>query len=446
MLIAHKIELAPDVEQVDYFRRACGTDRFTWNWALAEWNRQYASGDRPTALKLKKQFNSVKYAEYPWLKEIHRDAHADAFARLGKAWNQFFSDLKNGKQAHPPVFKRKGRCADSFYVANDKLTLGEHEVRLPLIGSVMLKESPRFGGKILGVTVIREGHRWFLSVQFDVPVSMLAPKATREAIGVDLNLAEIVCSDGTRYATPRPLKAMARRITIRSRRVSRKVEVAKAALGLKGKAIPKGTRLPQSNNQRKASQMLSATHYRTGCIRRDFQHKTTTAIARKTHAAVVEDLSVKGMTASASGTAEQPGSCVRQKAGLNRAILDIGFYEIRRQLTYKLARLNREIHVADRFFPSSKRCSCCGSINSSLTLKVRTWRCATCGTVHDRDDNAAANLEQWATDSSLREAFAKVTPVSTGENQDHESGPVRNSGQESSLREVGQRAQLCTFR
>lgn len=446
MLTAHKIELAPDVEQVDYFRRACGTDRFTWNWALAEWNRQYEAGDRPTAVRLKKQFNSVKYTEFPWLKEVHRDAHADAFARLGKAWNQFFTDLKNGKEANTPVFKRKGRCTDSFYVANDKLALGEHHVRLPLVGAVMLKESPRFDGKILGATVIREAHRWFLSVQFDVSVSMLVPEARREVIGVDLNVAEIVCSDGTRYPTPRPLKVMTRRINIRSRKVSRKVEATRAALGLKGQAIPKGTRLPQSNNQRKASQMLSATHYRAGCIRRDFQHKTTTDIARKTQAAVVEDLSVKGMTASACGTAEEPGKQVRQKAGLNRAILDIGFYEIRRQLKYKLERLNREIHVADRFFPSSKRCNCCGSINTSLTLKVRKWQCATCGTVHDRDENAVANLEQWATDSSLREAFAKVTPVSTGENQDHESEPVRNSGQESSLREVWQRAQLRTFR
>ncbi|HEV3426786.1 MAG TPA: transposase [Paraburkholderia sp.] len=446
MLIAHKIELAPDVEQIDYFRRACGTDRFTWNWALAAWNRQYTSGAKPTALGLKKQFNSLKYAEYPWLKEIHRDAHADAFARLGKAWNQFFSNLKAGKQANAPVFKRKGRCADSFYVANDKFTLGEHDVRLPLIGSVMLKESPRFGGKIMGATVIREARRWFLSVQFDVPVSMLMRETRHEVIGIDLNVAEIVCSDGTRYQTPQPLKAMTRRVTIRSRKVSRKVEVIRASLGQKGNAFPRGTRLPQTNNLRKASQMLSATHYRAGCIRRDFQHKTTTDIARKTQAAVVEDLSVKGMTASASGTAKQPGKRVRQKAGLNRAILDIGFYEIRRQLTYKLKRFDRETYVVDRFFPSSKRCSCCGSINKSLALNVRTWQCASCGTAHDRDENAAANLAQWATVPSLREAFAKVTPVSTGENPDHESEPVRNSGQEPSLREVRQRAKLRMFR
>jgi putative transposase len=444
MLTAHKIELAPNDEHVDYFRRACGTDRFTWNWALAAWNRQYASGMKPTAMNLKKQFNAVKYAEYPWLKEIHRDAHADAFARLGKAWARFFNDLRKGEQAHPPVFKRKGRCTDSFYVANDKVTLGEHFVKLPVLGAVMLKESPRFGGRVLGATVIREGTRWFLSVQIDVSVSLLTPKPRRDVIGVDLNVAEVVCSDGTRYKTPRPLKAMTRRVTLRNRSVSRKVEAAKASLGLKGRALAKGTRLPQSNNQLKASQMLSSTHYRVGCIRRDFQHKTTTDIARKTHAAVVENLSVKGMTAAARGSVEKPGKRVRQKAGLNRAVLDIGFYELRRQLEYKLKRLDREIHVANRFFPSSKRCSCCGGINKDLTLKVRTWPCATCGAVHDRDDNAARNLELWATDSSLREAFAKVTPVSTGIGREHESEPVRNSGQEALTCEGVIGAHLCT--
>ncbi|KMZ13402.1 Mobile element protein [Candidatus Burkholderia humilis] len=320
MLTAHKIELAPTADQVNYFRRTCKTDRFTWNWALAEWNRQFDAGLKPSALKLKKQFNAVKYAEYPWLKEVHRDSHADAFSRLSNAWTKLFNDIKKGKEAHSPMFKRKGRYVDSFYVANDKLTLNERDVKLPLVGKVKLKESPRFVDKLLGATVIREGTRWFLSVQFDALLSVLKSKAEQEVIGVDLNVAEIVCSDGTRYKTPRPLKAMTRRINIRHRRVAHKVEAVKTAVGLGGKAIPKGTRLPQSNNHRKASQMLSRAHYHVGCIRRDFLHKTTTDITRKTQAAVVENLSVEGMTVSAHGTAKKPGKRVKQKAGWHRIL------------------------------------------------------------------------------------------------------------------------------
>ena len=114
MLIAHRIELEPTKEQVDYFRRACGAARFVWNWALAEWNRLYEFGQKPKAAALKKAFNAIKYQQFPWLTEIHRDAHAQPFAHLGKAWNRFFDNIKSGSKAHAPVFKKRGQCDDSF--------------------------------------------------------------------------------------------------------------------------------------------------------------------------------------------------------------------------------------------------------------------------------------------------------------------------------------------
>lgn len=433
MLIAHRIELVVDTDQEDYLRRACGTDRFTWNWALAEWDRQRQAGQKPGAMKLKKQFNAIKYQAYPWLAEIHRDAHADAFDRLAKAWKKFFSDVANGVKAHPPVFKKKGKCRDSFYVANDKLTLEEHRVRLPVAGWFLLKEAPRFGGKIMGATVGRDGVKWYLSVQFDVDVSWLAPKDVRPALGVDLNVAAIVCSDGSRFETPRPLKRMTRRITLRNRALARKVDAAKDKLKIKG-TIPKGTTLPKSCNFRKSAQRLAATHHRVSNLRRDFQYKVTSAIVRKSHATVIEDLSVKGMTASAAGTIETPGKRVRQKAGLNRAVLDVGFFEIRRQITYKNERIGNRTVVADRWFPSSKTCSGCETVNHALKCSDREWVCPVCKTRHDRDLNASINLERLATASdpliALPEAIRKVTPVR------HEPKPVRNSGQEASLREV----------
>lgn len=439
MLIAHRIELASDVEQEGYFRQACGTDRFTWNWALAEWNRQYEAGQKPNSLALKKQFNAIKYQQFPWLKEIHRDAHADAFSRIGKAWNRFFSDLKQGLKAKAPVFKRKNQCQDSFYVANDKLTLEEHRVRLPVIGWVLIKEAPRFGGKVMGATVIREAHKWYLSVQFDVNVSWLDNRPKREALGVDLNVKAIVCSDGSRFETPKALQRETRRLTIRQRRLSRKAEAAKVTVGLlKNSPIPKGTRLQPSNNHLKSARRLAATHLRVRNLRREFQHKTTSAIVRKSQATVIEDLSVKGMTASAAGTLDTPGKYVRQKAGLNRAVLDVSFYEIRRQIEYKSERIGHRTLVADRWFPSSKLCSTpgCGYLYKNLKLKDRSWTCPQCGTIHDRDENASINLERLATDPvrnvALPEAIRKVTPVR------HEPRPVRNSGQEASLREVRQ--------
>jgi putative transposase len=130
--LAHKIRLNPTPEQVTYFKQACGTARFVWNWALAEWNRQYEAGQKPRAAALKKQFNALKYEQFPWLRNVHRDAHSQPFADLADAWHYFFTG-----QNDRPVFKKKGKTRDSFYVANDKLRLQGPQVKLPKIGWVV---------------------------------------------------------------------------------------------------------------------------------------------------------------------------------------------------------------------------------------------------------------------------------------------------------------------
>lgn len=401
MLIAHKIELAPQAQQIGYFRRACGTARFVWNWALAEWNRQHAQGQRPSALALKKQFNSIKYQSYPWLKDIHRDAHAQPFANLARAWSRFFQNVKAGQPAHAPVFKRRGQCHDAFYVANDKLTIEEKRVRLPVIGWIRIKEALRFGGRVMGASVQRHADRWFLSLQVDVDLSWVAPRQRRAATGVDLNVHRIVCSNGTGHATPLPLKKAARRLKMAQRSLSRKVEAAKTTPTPATRVCRDGVPWQcRSNNRIKAAQKVAKHYYRITCIRQDFLHKVTTELARENQAVVIEDLQVKSMTASAAGTVDKPGTQVRQKSGLNRAMLDVGFCEFRRQLAYKCERYGTDLIVADPWFPSSKQCSKCKTKNDKLTLKDRRWRCACCGTAHDRDVNASINLERLATGST----------------------------------------------
>ena len=116
MQLTHTIALCPTPAQVDYFKRACGTARRVWNWALNEWNKQCESGGKPNAMALKKQFNAIKYTDpqwldkngRPWLRDIHRDAHAQPFAHLAKAWERFFTDRKAGKKAHATVRQEKG--------------------------------------------------------------------------------------------------------------------------------------------------------------------------------------------------------------------------------------------------------------------------------------------------------------------------------------------------
>jgi putative transposase len=255
MLLAHRIRLDPTPEQSDYFARAAGAARRVWNWALAEWQRQLAAGEKPNAMALKKQFNRIKYSDpgwldadgQPWLRAIHRDAHAQPFANLAKAWTGYFEQRRAGQPAHPPRFKKKGRCRDAFYLANDKFRLQGACAVLPKVGSVALCETLRWPGKILGASVSREAGHWFLSVQVEVAEQDARQRRTGNGIcGVDLGVSTAATlSSGEKIAAPLPLKAALRRLRIRSRRVSRKVNAAKAAAGIEGQ-IPRGTRLPVS--------------------------------------------------------------------------------------------------------------------------------------------------------------------------------------------------------
>ena len=436
MQLTHKIALCPTPEQADYFNRACGTARRVWNWALAEWNRQYAAGQKPNAMGIKKQFNAIKYSDpqwldehgQPWLRGIHRDAHAQPFAHLAKAWGRFFADIKDGKLAHEPRFKKKGRCRDSFYVANDKFNLEGMTIRLPKIGEVALTEPLRLQGKIIGATVSRTAHRWFVAIQVDIPDAQFHRARTAHCVtGVDLGIkAAATFSSGEAIEAPKPLKAALRRLKIRGRRVSRKIEAAKITAGFAPNArLSKGTRLPVSNNRKESSVTLAMLHARIANVRADFTHKLTTRICRENQAVVIEDLHVKGMLANDK---------------LARAISDIGFGMFRSQIEYKAKRYGTRLIVAGRWYPSSRLCSTCGWKNDALMLNDRKWVCPRCGTLHDRDHNAAINLQRLATATALPVASpssnggtvaervsavgGKVTPVR------HECGQQDTSGQE----------------
>jgi putative transposase len=352
VILSHRIALDPTQEQEAYFRQACGTVRFVWNWALAEWDRQYIAGEKPTAAKLKKQFNAIKYEQFPWLRGIHRDAHAQPFANLQKAFSAFFK-----RTASRPTFKKRGKCRDSFYVANDKFRITTGAAILPIVGSVRLTEELRFSGKIMSATVSREADKWSISVQVDVG-DYFKPRTADNITGVDLGVkTTATLSDGQAIQSPRPLKTNLKRLKRAQRRLSRR---------------QKG-----SNNRNKQRRKVAKIHARIKHIRADFLHKLTTKLCRENQTVVVEDLSVRGML---------------KLRTLSRSIADLGFFEFRRQLEYKSKIYGTSLIVADRFFPSSKTCSSCGEIKEDLSLSDRVFYCQGCGLEVDRDRNAALNL------------------------------------------------------
>jgi len=359
MILAHRIRMEPTPKQEVFFRRACGTARFVFNWGLAEWKRQYAAGEKPTANKLKAQFNSLYREQFPWVSEVHRDAHSQPFANLDKAFKGFFK-----KTTKFPQFKKRGKSRDAFYLANDKFRLDGKTVFLPKLGSVRLTEALRFDGKIMSGNVSRETDKWFLSVQVELPIGHRHPQAAlpklRPVVGVDLGVSALATlSTGDKINGPKPLCKALPKLRMLARQVSRKTKGGK--------------------NRAKALAKLAKQHAKVKNIRKDALHKLTTMLCRENQAVCIEDLNVKGMI---------------KNRHLSRALSDQGFGEFRRQLEYKKALFGCDLVVADRWFPSSKTCSECRSKVDTLPLHVREWACQGCGCVHDRDVNAAQNLAQ----------------------------------------------------
>jgi putative transposase len=352
VILSHRIQLDPTAKQAIYFSKACGTSRLCWNWALAEWNEQYEVGGKPKAVDLKRYWNAVKYIKFPWLKDIHRDAHSQPFANLHSAFSRFFKG-----EAKRPKFKKKGKSRDSFYVANDKFRIDGQRVTLPVVGSVRMTEALRFEGKIQSAVVSRDADRWFVSIAVEVPETPVA-KPTGDPIGVDLGLKTFAAlSTGEKIDAPKPLAASIKRLRRLSRHHSRKV------IG--------------SSNRRKAAMRLARHHRRVRNIRKDFLNKTTTRLAKNHSQIAIEDLAVSNM--------------VRNRC-LSRAISDVAWSETRRQLDYKTRLYGSELTVRDRFFASSKTCSNCGHKMEILPLSIRDWACPSCDAIHDRDVNAAKNL------------------------------------------------------
>src|SRR5215207_7417189 len=147
MIRAHKIRLNPTPEQATYFAKAVGTRRFVFNWGLAEWKHQHENGGKPSAMKLKKQFNAIKGKEFPWVYDVTKCAVEGAFVDLGKAFTNFFEGIAVGRKIGFPKFKAKKRSHETFYLANDRFSVDGHTIRTPKLGNVNMTEALRFAGK-----------------------------------------------------------------------------------------------------------------------------------------------------------------------------------------------------------------------------------------------------------------------------------------------------------
>jgi len=221
VIVAHKIALNPTTDQAVYFARACGVARFAFNWALAEWQRQYKEGGKPSEGALRRQLNSIKRSEFPWMLEVTKVAPQQAIKNLGSAFKRFFE----GKGKYPK-FKKKG-VRDSFRAENGPETFAfdGKRIRLPVAGWVRMREALRFNGKILSATVSRVADRWFVSVTVEVAHQVPVRENQVAAGGVDLGVKALATmSDGGTVEGPKALRSNLKRLRRLSRSLSRKVK------------------------------------------------------------------------------------------------------------------------------------------------------------------------------------------------------------------------------
>ena len=366
MLLVHKVELKVNRVQATYFAKGCGIARFAYNWALDQWQKEYALGNKPTEAKLRKALNAIKQAEFPWMQEVTKVAPQQAIKNLGNAYTRFFK-----KQGKYPRFKKRG-VRDSFRADNgpsqagaDAVTLQGKKIKLPRIGWVRLRETLRYIGQIKSVTISRRADRWYAAIVVDTD-NLIHERKNHGSVGVDLGIKTFAqLSTGQAYVGAKAHKAKLKRLRCLSRALSRK---------------KKGSR-----NFSKAKLALSRLHAQIANIRADGLHKLTTELVLNYTRICIEDLNVSGMASNRR---------------LSRHIMDQSFYEFRRQLSYKSDWYETELVIAERFFPSSKRCSSCHEIYKDLTLSERYWTCSHCSTYHDRDLNAAINLNTYLSTAS----------------------------------------------
>lgn len=358
---SHVIRLKPNNKQATYFKKACGCQRFVYNWGLDRWQKEYEAGNKPSGRSLKKDFTAIKKAEFPFVLEVTKCVVDSAFENLNRAFTNFF---RSKKSTSYPKFHKKG-IKDSFSIDNSKFSIEGKRIRIPKLGWVRMREELRFSGKIMSATIKRKADMWFVSVSVATN-SVRDENQVSKAVGIDLGIKTLATlSDGTVFENPKVYHKYEKQLRRAHKNLSRK---------------KKG-----SKNRSKAKLKLSKLYYKINCVVEDYLHKMTRQIADNYYTVVLEDLNVKGML---------------KNRRLSKAIAQSNFCKLRIFLLSK----RKDVRFIDRFYPSSKTCSACGN-TQDMSLQNRTYNCKNCGIQIDRDLNAAINI--------LRQGLPEVKPVET---------------------------------
>ena len=387
MIIATKIRLKPTKEQEILFWKSCGVARWSYNYFLAESENHYAEylkGNRDKkAIKesdVRKYINNVlKKTTHTWLKEVGSNVMKQAVKDADLARKRWFQGV-----SERPRFKSKHKSKNSFYVNYESLKKVQNGFQGEKIGFVKTCQPlPKLkkGEKYSNSRISYDGKNWFLSVGYDEVFDIVG--LTNVSLGVDVGIKELaVCSDGEfkkNINKSKQVKRLEKKMKREQCKLSRKIEANIKSYAKNRKPICK-TPLKEMKNIQKQNQVIRNLYKKLNDIRSNHLHQSTSEIVKtKPYRIVMETLNIKGMM---------------KNKHLSKTIAQQGLYEFKRQIQYKCKKYGIAFVEADKWFPSSKTCSCCGVIKKDLKLSDRVFKCK-CGFTLDRDLNAAINLANY---------------------------------------------------
>ena len=392
MIKSIKVRLNPNNKQLTKLFRYAGCARFAYNWAIAKIQENYKQGNKFLSdSELRKEFTQLKkLQEYKWLNEVSNDVTKQAIKDACNTYKRFFKG-----QCGYPKFKNKKYSIPSFYQDNIKIQFTNTHVKVEKFSTskkrnkqklnlIRLCEKSRVppNCKYLNPRFTYDGLYWYVSVGIEVE-DITNPNTSNEGIGIDLGIKDLaICSDRNIYKNinkTQRVKKIEKRKRKLQRSISRRYEKNK-----------KGVSYYKTSNIIKREKELLKIVKRLTNIRQNYLHQVTSEIVkRKPSFICIEDLNVSGMM---------------KNRHLSKAVQQQGFYEFRKQIEYKARCNNISVIIADRFFPSSKLCSCCGNIKKDLKLSDRIYKCE-CGNIIDRDFQASLNLKIYG-ENVLKQSVA----------------------------------------
>jgi len=378
MYKALKIELKLTIAQKLQVNKTIGTERFIYNEYIKYNQKQYTLGNKfVSANDFSKYINNVYLLNNPdkkWIKDVSSKSVKQAIIYGEKAFKRFFKGLSAF-----PVFKKKGKNElGAYFVKNNKTDFEfyRHKIKIPTLKFVRVKEYgyiPK-NAIIKSGTITKIADRYFLSLIIEVKDIVKTENTSTKGLGIDLGIKDTaICSNGMVFKNinkTKKVKKLKKKLKREQRKMSRSIEYSKS----------NKIKLKELKNFNKKKLKVQKIFYRLNCIRDDYNNKMVNEITRaKLKYITIEDLKVSNM--------------IKNKH-LSKAIQEQNFYVIRTKLINKCKERNIELRLVDTFYPSSKTCSCCGSVKKDLKLNDRIYKCCNCGLEIDRDYNASINLEK----------------------------------------------------